>query len=51
MVRADIIPNCPVIRDYIKNSNTTFGPDDTSLKGKNVEAETHACGIKLRKDT
>ena len=34
MVRADIIPNCPVILDYIKNYNTIFGPDVTSLKGK-----------------
>ena len=31
-----MIPNCPVTPEYIKNSNTIFGPDVTSLKGEMV---------------
>ena len=34
MVRAKIIPNCPITLDDIKNSNTIFGPTVSSLKEK-----------------
>ena len=40
MVHAVIIPNCPVNPNEIKNANTIFGPDVTSLKGKIVRRQT-----------
>ena len=36
MVRAGMIPNYPVTLEYTKNSDTIFGPDALSLKGKMV---------------
>ena len=36
MVRPNMIVNCPVIFDDVKNAKLIFGPDITSLKGKLV---------------
>ena len=36
MVRSNMIVNCPVTFDYVKNAKLVFGPDVTSLKVKSV---------------
>ena len=36
MVRSNMIVNCPVTFDNVKNAKLIFGPDITSLKGKSV---------------
>ena len=36
MVRLNMIVNCPVTFDYVKNTKLIFGPDINSLKGKSV---------------
>ena len=36
MVRLNIIVNCPITFEYVKNAKLIFGPDITSLKGKLV---------------
>ena len=36
MVRSNIIVNCPVTFEDVKNAKFIFGPDVTSLKGKLV---------------
>ena len=54
MVHAVIIPNCPVNPNEIKNANTIFGPDVTSLKGKIVRRQTKPVVsnyIKIPKET
>ena len=40
MVRLNIIVNCPVTFDDVKNAKLIFGPDITSLKGKSVRRKT-----------
>ena len=36
MVHSNMIVNCPVNFDDVKNARLIFGPDVTSLKGKSV---------------
>ena len=36
MVHSNMIVNCPVTFDDVKNAKLVFGPDITSLKGKSV---------------
>ena len=36
MVRSNMVVNCPVTFDDMKNAKLIFGPDITSLKGKSV---------------
>ena len=36
MVRSNMIVNCPVTFDDVKNSKLIFGPDITLSKGKSV---------------
>ena len=39
MLCSRMIPNCPIALDDIKNSNTIFGPNVPSLKGKMVRRQ------------
>ena len=36
MIRSNLIVNCPVTFDDVKNAKLIFGPDITSFKGKSV---------------
>ena len=40
MVRSNMIVNCPVTFDVMKNAKLIFGPDVTSLKGKSVRRKS-----------
>ena len=40
MVSSNMIVNCPVTPNYIKNANNIFGPDVPSMKGKSVRRRT-----------
>ena len=41
MVSSGMILNCPVAPEEVSNTNTTFGPDVASLKGKTTRKHSN----------
>ena len=48
MVRANMIPNCPIDVNDIANARDIWGPDLASIRGKMVTTNTSTSGDRVR---